>query len=308
MNRYFRAIIVIALVAGIALLAGNKVVWASGDVRGANQTSSAQLKGFVWDDVDRNGMQDVDEMGVPNVTVNLYDSANELINTTITDENGLYLFNNLTPGDYYAEIVPPVGFVISPQDRGDNDAMDSDAYTTTGKTAVTTLVAGENNRMWDAGIYPLDAFRNRPEPGTVKPPPRVIRTCRNGNYSVGGVSGLKISELKPGYCVLAFLWNQRFAFGRIPDNAGGFLADITFVQIFHYGRLIQELPAEDGNIDICYAVPPGKQAQIYFFDFHRLHFGEKTGQLSWEPLETTVENGVACAPAQASGAYALIGQ
>ena len=308
MNKLFRIIIALVSVFAVVLLAGNKVAWASDMASEANQTDLAQLKAFVWDDMDRDGVQDDGEIGFPNVTVNLYASTNELVNTTITDEKGFYQFANLTPGDYYIEIVPPVGYKISPQDRGGNDASDSDVSTKTGKTGVKTLVAGENNRIWDVGLYPPDAFRGKPEPGTVKPPPRVIKTCKDGNYSVGGVSGLIVSGLKPGYCLQAFLWNHRFAFGRIPDDAGKFLANITFLQIYHRGRIIQELPTADGNVEICYAVPPGKQATIYFYDFNRSHFGKHTGQPSWEPLPTTVENGVACAPAQSTGAYALIGK
>lgn len=308
MKKYIRVIIIIVSVFGIVLLARNKVAWASGISHEANQTDLVQLTSFVWDDLDRDGVQEEGEIGIPNITVNLYASTLELVNTTITDETGLYQFTDLTPGDYFVEFVKPAGYTFSPQHRGDNDALDSEVDITTGRTDVKTLVAGENDRIWDAGLYQLDSFIGKPEPGTVKPPPRVVKTCKDGNYSVGGVSGLKVSGLKPGYCLKAFLWNHRFAFGRIPKDAGKLLADITFLQIFHYGRLIQELPVQDGKIMICYAVPPNKQAQIYFYDFNRAHFGKKTGQPSWEPLPTTVENGVACAPAQSTGAYALIGK
>jgi hypothetical protein len=61
-------------------------------------------------------------------------------------------------------------------------------------------------------------------------------------------------------------------------------------------------------VQICYAAPPDKTVQIYFYDFYGPRFGERTGQPSWEPLETTVENGMACTAVQTSGAYALIGK
>jgi hypothetical protein len=51
-----------------------------------------------------------------------------------------------------------------------------------------------------------------------------------------------------------------------------------------------------------------QQAQIYFFNFYGPRFGMRTGQPSWEPLATTVTDSVACAAAQTSGAYALIGK
>jgi hypothetical protein len=149
---------------------------------------------------------------------------------------------------------------------------------------------------------------DKTDDGTVKPPPPEIVICEEGVHSVGGVSTLEVSNLAPGYCLVAFLRDHAFALGRIPDGAGQVLAPITFLRIFHHGRLVYELPEEDGQAEICYAVPPGTTAQIYFFDFYGPRFGERSGQPSWEPLETTVSDGMACAAAQTTGAYALIGQ
>lgn len=149
----------------------------------------------------------------------------------------------------------------------------------------------------------------KPDPGTVKPPPAEITVCEDGTHSIGGVAILKVTKLKAGYCLEAFLWDHAFAIGRIPDGAGKVLADVTFLKVYYKGRFIYEVPEEDGNIEICYAVPPDtQQAQIYFFNFYGPRFGMRTGQPSWEPLDTTVTNGVACAQAQTSGAYALIGK
>ena len=146
---------------------------------------------------------------------------------------------------------------------------------------------------------------DKPEPGSVKPPPAEVTACQDGVHSVGGVSILDVKNLTPGYCLVAFLRNHAFAVGHIPNGAGDVLAHITFLRVFYHGKLIPELPTKDGQVQICYAVPPGKQAQIYFFDFYGPRF-ERTGQPAWEPLETTVTDGVACAAAQATGAYALI--
>jgi len=299
---------VIALLAGMTALAGNDVARAGSAAQPANQAGTAQIEAYVWNDVDQDGVQDEDELGIPFVTVNLYDSANALVDTTVTEANGQYLFRDLTPGEYFVEFMLPTGFTFSPQDRGGDEALDSDAYRTTGKTIKTELLAGQNNPSWDAGMYQLPSFFGHPKRGTVKPPPRVVRTCREGNYSVGGVSGLKVHRLERGYCLQAFLWKHFFPFGRIPDGAGKILAPITFIQYFRFSRFIHKVPDEDGDVEICYAVPADKEAKIYFYNFHGARFGDHNKKRSWEPLETTIENGMACAKAQTSGAYALIGK
>ncbi|HEU5089026.1 MAG TPA: SdrD B-like domain-containing protein, partial [Roseiflexaceae bacterium] len=54
---------------------------------------------FVWRDSNSNGIQDAGEVGVPNVTVELY-GAQGLIDTAVTNANGLYNLTAPTPGDY----------------------------------------------------------------------------------------------------------------------------------------------------------------------------------------------------------------
>jgi hypothetical protein len=129
-------------------------------------------------------------------------------------------------------------------------------------------------------------------PGTVKPPPRWLWACKDGSYSLGGVATLNVSNLSSSYCLRAFLWMRRWPPVQAPTGAGDFLADITFLQIFYRNQFKNELPVEDGTVKVCYAVPPGKQAKIYFLDFYGKHKGKPT----WVALDTTVENGMAVRP------------
>jgi hypothetical protein len=79
--------------------------------------ASSTIGDFVWNDTNGNGIQDVGEPGIPNVTVNLYDSLGTPIASTTTNVSGLYSFV-VAPGSYFVEFVPPAGYKFTLQDQG----------------------------------------------------------------------------------------------------------------------------------------------------------------------------------------------
>ena len=81
-----------------------------------DNTQYASIGDRVWNDADADGIQDTAEAGIPDVTVELYDSGGSLTATTTTGTDGLYAFSNLAPGDYYLVFVAPSGYSFSPQD------------------------------------------------------------------------------------------------------------------------------------------------------------------------------------------------
>ncbi len=112
----------------------------------------AQLGDYVWEDLNGDGIQDANEPGVEGVTVNLKDGDGNIIDTTTTDADGLYLFDFLPPGDYSVQFELPDGFEFTLQDQGLDDALDSDADPVSGMTQVVTLEAGDSNLTLDAGL------------------------------------------------------------------------------------------------------------------------------------------------------------
>ncbi|MBI5959309.1 MAG: thrombospondin type 3 repeat-containing protein, partial [Chloroflexi bacterium] len=106
----------------------------------------------VWHDINANGLQDAGELGLSNVTVNLYTQGGTLTATEITDVNGLYQFTGMPAGSYFLEFRPRPSYFISPRDLG-SDSQDSDPRPTNGRTNVFTLVEGGNNAAFDAGMY-----------------------------------------------------------------------------------------------------------------------------------------------------------
>ena len=113
----------------------------------------ASLGDLVWEDLNGDGIQDAGEPGIPGVKVTLYDAAANVVATTNTDANGNYRFDNLIPGDYTVHFQRPSGYKPSPQDRGNDDAVDSDADPTSGQTTTITLTSGQEDLTWDAGFY-----------------------------------------------------------------------------------------------------------------------------------------------------------
>jgi hypothetical protein len=270
-------------------------------------SSSAALDGLVWEDQDRDGLHDWKEQGIPGVSVNLLTSARTLAGTATTNGNGAYQFKDVGPGDYFVSLVPPPGYVFSPQDQGVNELVDSDTDTRTAETIPVTLVAGENGLTFTTGIYSPVA-PPQPDPGTVKPPPPDINVCVPGSYSLGGVSTVIVNSLAPGYCLHAYLWKHGFAIGQIPDGAGRILAGVTFVEFFYNGSFVHQYTGDPSSVQVCYSAPSGS-GQIYFLNHYGPKFGQpQNGKPGWVPLETTISNGIACAAAQTSGAYALIGK
>jgi hypothetical protein len=87
-----------------------------GEPRGqfAPRTSLAGAIGdFIWYDANANGVEDIGEPGIANVTVNLYlDDGNGVFDppadllaaSTVTSANGGYLFSGLAPGVYFVAV------------------------------------------------------------------------------------------------------------------------------------------------------------------------------------------------------------
>ncbi len=129
------------------------------------QVAKASIGNQIWYDKNANGIQDTGEAGVAGVTVELRDNSStygNVLQTTVTDANGKYLFSNLNPGDYHIDVVEgtlPAGFVFTKANQGSDDVKDSDVRATAeaplqwGIMDNTTLSAGETDLSWDAGVY-----------------------------------------------------------------------------------------------------------------------------------------------------------
>ncbi|MEE9393521.1 MAG: SdrD B-like domain-containing protein [Planctomycetota bacterium] len=117
----------------------------------------AKIGDFVFEDLDRDGIQDSGEPGIEGVTVTLLDGdGNALGVSQLSDENGAYLFC-VEAGSYIVCFAPVAGMELTSANEGDDDE-NSDANPATGKTAVITVALGDINLDIDAGYRCIQAI------------------------------------------------------------------------------------------------------------------------------------------------------
>lgn len=115
----------------------------------------AKLGGTLFEDVNGDGLQGgPGEGGIAGRVVTLLDaSGNSTGRTAVTDANGNYLFDDLRPGTYSVQFAPSAAMPFTKANVGGNNAVDSDANVTTGKTETVMLASGGDDRSLDAGVY-----------------------------------------------------------------------------------------------------------------------------------------------------------
>jgi large repetitive protein len=109
---------------------------------------------IVFYDNNNNGIRDLGESGVANVSVVLLNNLGVPVDTVITNFSGNYTFNTV-PGTYSLRFLTsslPFGFAYTTPNFGSDDTIDSDVDAT-GTTATFVLTGGATNNNMDAGIF-----------------------------------------------------------------------------------------------------------------------------------------------------------
>lgn len=104
---------------------------------------------YVWSDLNKNGIQEQNEVGISNVTVKLF-FGDGSVRTATTNSVGYYIFGELSPGSYTVQFITPSGMTSSPSNAGADETRDSDPVN--GEVAVT-LANDEAMVAIDAGFY-----------------------------------------------------------------------------------------------------------------------------------------------------------
>ena len=117
----------------------------------------ASIGNLIWEDLDGDGIQDEGESGLPQVVLQLFNDADELVSETTTDENGNYLFNQLIPGDYYMIISQPEERVPGLQNEL---SLDTESDQESVRTPIITLEPGESDTEIDLNFVQPSAIGN----------------------------------------------------------------------------------------------------------------------------------------------------
>lgn len=111
------------------------------------------LGDFAWLDVDRDGMQDAGEPGIPGLTIQLYQYG-QLSAQTTTDAYGRYLFTGLFPGTYSLKVAMPKE--IKPTKQQDEFRLVASVLLPTEETTATAeglvVPSGRRNLNVDLGF------------------------------------------------------------------------------------------------------------------------------------------------------------
>jgi len=152
--------------------------------------------------------------------------------------------------------------------------------------------------------------------GTIITPPYAVTITDSADYSVGGICTFTVVYKQPYqsdeiHVAEAFDPNgdqvddyNLQGFGSFPDPDA--LLYLPGCHVLHYraGEITRyEKTSSQGEWEICFAARPDKDMTIYYY------LGDEKDQASaWTPLETTTENGIACAPAFFTGVYVPTGK
>jgi hypothetical protein len=187
---------------------------------------SGKIGNFVWEDLDRDGIQDAGEPGISGIIVNLRNASdNALVATTTTDALGRYEFTGRCGGSYKVEAVL-AGWASSPLGAG-TQATDSNP-----NAATLTLADNASDDTIDFGFYR----------GSIGD--RVWRDTDGDGVQEGGESGLSGATV------------------QLRSGSGNVIGTTTTTVdgLYSFGSLVA------GNYTVCVAGVPAGFVQTHDLD------------------------------------------
>ena len=179
---------------GLDLMSGGALV--------LDERQNAALGDRVWNDLNQNGLQDVNEPGLSNVLVRVYDyTGTNLAGQARTDETGFYFVYALPAGTYQVEVSAPSNYLFSVPNYGPDDTIDSDMNTNTGRSGFVYLPPTSSNSTLDAGLFlpPTDlGLAKTVDNATPRVGSNIVFTISLTNFGPFAAEQVAISDLLPG--------------------------------------------------------------------------------------------------------------
>ena len=210
---------------------------------GAYELSS--IGDFVWSDDNRNGLQDVGELGIAEVVVNLYSNMSTLIAKDTTDENGIYGFEGLTPSMYYIEVEYPQDLTATINAVTD-PSLNSDLTDANGEgtTDFFALTSGTDNLDVDAGLGLAGAEIH----GEVWLDLDGDETQSASDALLPGIP-VKLFDNVSGIEVFSTVTNQNGAYTFKPVNDGSYIVQFQITDTLLYVTPSIGTEATDSDVD-----------------------------------------------------------
>ena len=197
-----------------------------------------RLGDFVWNDKNNDGIQGLDETGMPRVTVDLLLCNNgncSAVGTTTTDQDGHYLFDHIGAHEYHVCAATPDGFMPSASLQGGDPAKDSNgcpASTTLSQNRPEDLTLDFGFVLKPTQICSDPTATNNGQPGACEYP---IPACPAGAFTFGYAANgdllIRYDQFPApndnSYGVNAVGWPNGHKFGDLvgSDHAGFQLVD-----------------------------------------------------------------------------------
>nr|WP_057510010.1 SdrD B-like domain-containing protein [Staphylococcus simulans] len=173
------------------------------------------LGDYVWEDSNKDGIQNSNEVGIEGVTVTLTKPDGSTV-TTVTDANGKYEFTGLENGDYTVDFATPEGYEPTAVNVGD-DALDSDGAST------TVTINNADNYTIDSGFFKPAVEEPTPVPATYNLGDYVWEdTNKDGvqNSNEPGIPGVEVTLTKPDGSTVTTTTdnNGNYEFTNLPNG------------------------------------------------------------------------------------------
>ena len=157
------------------------------------------ISGLVYNDANRNGSHDGSETPYAGVTVNLLDSAGNVVATTTTDANGAYSFTKLPAGNYTVKVVVS-GDLANLDQTEDPDGI---ADSASGVISLSNDHRTQSDVNFGYAAKIIPPAPQPPSPQPVKPNPKTPGSKLARTGAEAGVLSVGLAALIAGGALLA---------------------------------------------------------------------------------------------------------